>query len=146
MLARLFLSQAEYRGPIPRFNRWNLQKWIGRVLFWFIEIRLDGTKPSLRRRIIQMNRIFLIMVLWAFVSALFVPALAAGTPHHGDAALPHAAEQDDCGCVCHAEMQAVLTSDPIEVHLVTFSADCLDNHLLPDACPPSLDRPPELFS
>jgi hypothetical protein len=93
-----------------------------------------------------MIRLLLIVALWAFVAALFAPAFDVLMPHHDDAGFPHAAQNDDCGCLCHVVVDAVMSSERIEYHAVSHSIAFFEHHSLPDPLPASLDRPPELFS
>jgi hypothetical protein len=95
-----------------------------------------------------MKRILLITALLAFVAIILAPSYAAVIPHHDGATLPHAAEENDCGCgcMCHVAVDAVATADYIEIHLISLSVFHPATHSLPDPFPASLDRPPELVS
>lgn len=93
-----------------------------------------------------MNRLFLLMLLLAIAAVTFVPAFDAVVSHHADSALPHAAEDDDCGCVCHVDVHAVVIESSMELHLAVSAANWVYRLHQTDPLPTSLDRPPELFS
>jgi len=93
-----------------------------------------------------MNRLLLIVALLAVVSVTLVPTYYSVLPHHADAAEPHAAQDDDCGCVCHASVTALVEVLTTEIHLTVTAVENSYSNFQPDALPSSLDRPPELFS
>ena len=60
----------------------------------------------------NMNRILLLVVLLSFFAVESMSAFEALHPH-SDAGAPHAAQDDDCGCLCHWSADAVVVSDGI---------------------------------
>jgi hypothetical protein len=86
-----------------------------------------------------------IAALLAVVVTLLT-AFDAVIPHHDDAAIPHSAENDDCGCACHVAVDAVVTALTLEIHHAVASVENLYAHSQPDPPYASIDRPPELFS
>jgi hypothetical protein len=95
---------------------------------------------------LQMNRLLLIAALFAIFAVTLVPAFDAVVSHHDDTAVPHAAQDDDCGCVCHVEVHAVIVALTMDLHLSIAFVEHANTRSLPDPLPTSLDRPPELFS
>jgi hypothetical protein len=93
-----------------------------------------------------MNRLLLLLVLLAVFAVMFAPALDVVIPHHDSATVPHAAQDDDCGCVCHVAVDAVVSAYHLEIHHFMAPAEHFISRSLPDPPPLSLDRPPELFS
>jgi hypothetical protein len=93
-----------------------------------------------------MNRLLLIAALLAIVTVTFVPAFDVIVPHHDDAATSHAAQDDNCGCVCHVSVDAVVVAETMEIYLIAIPVENPYDHSKLDPLYNSLDRPPELFS
>lgn len=93
-----------------------------------------------------MHRLSLIVALLAIVAVTFVPVFDSVIPHHDDTTMSHASQDDGCGCVCHASVNAVVAGLSHDIHLVVAPAHVPFDHSRPDPLPASLDRPPELFS
>jgi hypothetical protein len=93
-----------------------------------------------------MNRILFIAALLAVFAVTFVPTYEVALPHHDDTSVPHAAEDDDCGCICHLSVDAVVVALTMEIHQIETYTEYPYDHSRPDPIPVFLDRPPELFS
>ncbi|HEY3294522.1 MAG TPA: hypothetical protein VGL38_03730 [bacterium] len=93
-----------------------------------------------------MNRLLLITTLLAFLAVVMAPVVGAVIPHHDNAEVPHAAQDDDCGCMCHVALDAVVAEHGLDIHLISAAAEHFYSHSLPDPIPTSFERPPELLS
>jgi hypothetical protein len=93
-----------------------------------------------------MNRVSIILALWAILSVLAAPLLLASDHHETGFATEHVACDGDCGCMCHIGLTGVVKSDVHESPLpVARALDYYCHPRTPDFIS-SLDRPPELFS
>lgn len=93
----------------------------------------------------KMDRIFIFALLIAVVSVMFALSSDAVSLHHNHDAVPHNAH-DDCGCICHLTIDAMVSMTEIEIHQISAAFEHFYDHSFPQTIPASLERPPKLFS